>query len=132
MKKALWITTIIAVIVSAVALAAQPGTQTDPVVSLSYLKEASRIAPVSLEGGEEFIVATGKEIVLLEGRCRLQPPVGNSRLWIVNVRTGAVVTEAVEMTLGGCYLLIAENPEAHFSVQAWESAVIALPGGSGE
>jgi hypothetical protein len=112
-------------------LRAQPGTQADPAVSLSYLKTALSMQPVSIEGGEDFRVAPGKGVALLQGKVRLTPPSG-TRCWILDVKTGVVVQEAVEMTPGSYFLLVADDPKVRFSLQAWESSTLALPGGSGE
>ena len=118
-------------ILSTAKIAAQPGTQSDPVVSLSYLKTAVAMQPVTIEGGEDYQVAPGKSVALLQGRVRLTPPAG-SGCWILSVKTGTVCSDAVEMTPGSYYILIAENSDARFTLQAWEASTIALPGGSGE
>ena len=39
---------------------AQPGTQADPAVSLSYLRTAMSMQPMSIEGGEDIQVAAGE------------------------------------------------------------------------
>jgi hypothetical protein len=111
-------------------LMAQPGSESDPAVSLSYFKAATSLAPAIVEGGEELPVKPGKNVVLLEGKAKLTPP--DNKSWIVDVRTGNVSHESVEMTVGDLYILIAGKSASKFMLQAWTNSTIALPGGSGE
>ena len=48
------------------------------------------------------------------------------------MKTGTVAKDALEMVPGCYWVLISDDPKAHFSLQAWEGSTIALPGGSGE
>ncbi len=110
---------------------AQPGTETDPVVSLSYLDKALALSPVVLEGGEDLKVACGREIALLDGSCRLSPPEG--RCWILDVSGGEVLSGTVEMTVGHVYIPICDaGADALFTLQARQSSTVAIPGGTGK
>ncbi len=110
---------------------AQPGTETDPVISLSYLDTAMSMSPVVLEGGEEFRVSSGRTIVLLDGTARLSPP-SEGRTWIVDTTSGEVHETGIDLTVGHLYIPVADDSEtAVFTVMAWQSSTIAVPGGTG-
>jgi hypothetical protein len=112
-------------------LHAQPGTQTDPVVSLSYLETALRTEAVLLEGGEEFPVAGGRGVALLEGTCRLSGPPGGG-WWIVDATDGAVHRAYIDMVPGHLYLPVANAAEdATFTLEAMQNSTVAVPAGSG-
>ncbi len=109
---------------------AQPGTETDPVVSLSYLESALAFSAVALEGGEDIEIVSGRQVILLEGSCRILPPADGS-LWIVDLTEGDVHTGTIEMIAGRLYLPVAEgDAPGEFTVQAWTRSTIAIPGGA--
>ena len=110
---------------------AQPGTETDPVVSLSYLESALSVSPIILEGGEEFSVPSGRGIALIEGSSIIRPP-SDVRWWIIDVSTGEISQEPVDMLPGHMYIPVSESSEdAQFVLQAWQTSTLAIPGGAG-
>jgi hypothetical protein len=112
-------------------LLAQPGTEADPVVSLSYLEAALGTDPVVLEGGEELPIPPGRGVALIEGRCRLSPPAGGS-WWVLDVSSGEVLAAQIEMVRGHWYVPIAaEGLTGRFQVQAWQTSTVAVPAGAG-
>lgn len=110
---------------------AQPGSETDPVISLSYLETALSCQPVSLEGGEELRIEPGLGIILIEGSCGLISPEGG-RSRITDVSEGTVFTEDIELIPGHMYIpIMLDDGEVEFIIQAWQTSTIAIPGGSG-
>ncbi|MFH1677085.1 MAG: hypothetical protein ABIC40_08670 [bacterium] len=112
-------------------LSAQPGSETDPVVSVSYLDSVMGFDPVTVEGGEELIVPAGRGLILLEGACKIDPPSsGNFR--IVNVTTGEITRESTEMVVGNLYITVSENRKSSvFKIKAWRNSTVAVPPNSG-
>jgi len=113
------------------ALFAQPGSETDPVVSVSYLDSVLGFDPVTIEGGEELAVPSGRGLILLDGACKIEPPAsGNFK--IVNVTTGEITGESTEMAIGNLYIAVAENRKSSvFKIKAWRSSTVAVPPNSG-
>jgi len=126
---------IITVIVAVENTRAQPGTESDPVVSLSYLDTALAYTPVSLEGGEDFRFTGGRGIVLLTGSCRLSLPADTTggRFWVVDTTVGEVHESGIDMIAGHMYVPVSNEPtSAIFTIQAWQTSTIAVPGGTGQ
>ncbi len=110
---------------------AQPGSETDPVVSLSYLDTALAMSPIVLEGGEDIRVAGGRGLSLIEGTCRLSPPDGD-RSWILDISAGEVLHGEVDMQEGHYYLPLSENTDTvEFTLLAWQTSTVAIQGGAG-
>lgn len=110
-------------------LYAQAGSESDPVVSLSYLNAATRMSPMIIEGGEEFNVPSGTLVMLLDGKCRLLPP-SKGRFWILDVGKEVINRNSVDLLPGSCCYVISEDSNAVFTVRAWEISTVAVPGGS--
>jgi hypothetical protein len=110
---------------------AQPGSETDPVVSLSYLETAMSFNVVPLEGGEELRVKTGLGIILVEGSANLVlAPESRSR--IVDITAGEVHDSEIEMVPGHMYFPVnLDGLVDAITIQAWQTSYIAIPGGSG-
>jgi hypothetical protein len=120
-------------LLAAVALGvrAQPGGEADPVVSLSYLEKALAYSPVVLEGGEDFPLAAGRGIILVEGACSLLPP-SEGRGWIVDLTDGVVADGSVALEPGHMYLPLSDGDRpADFVARAVRTSVLAVPGGVG-
>lgn len=112
-------------------ISAQPGTETDPVVSLSYLEQTLRLDAVVLEGGEEFPVLPGRGVILLDGSCVLSGP-DTGQVWFVDVTDGDVYDGAVMMVEGHYYYpLTVAGESVTFTIEAMQTSVVAVPGGSG-
>jgi len=116
--------------ITAFSVYAQPGTDADPFISLSYLNAATSLTPVSLEGGEELMITGGFGIVLLEGYAKLFPP-DDSDSWIIDTTSGDIHTGDVDMSEGHMYVVVSENEGADFVLQARQESIVAIPGGSG-
>ena len=116
------------------AVHAQPGSESDPVVSLSYLETATSYQTVALEGGEELTVNSGSGIILVQGSAGLVVPQG-LRSNIIDISDGDVYSTDTEMIPGHMYIPILINEldenDSGFVVRAWQTSVIAIPGGSG-
>jgi len=121
----------IALALTAIAVYAQPGTDVDPFISLSYLQAATSLNPVSLEGGEDLEVTGGFGLVLLEGSAKLFPP-EDSDAWIVDSTDGQIYVDSVEMTAGHIYIPICSDSSESFALQAMQDSVIGIPGGAGK
>ncbi len=111
-------------------LDAQPGTENDPILSLSYLESALRVDPVILEGGEEFPISSGRGLALLEGRCMIIPP-DSGRWWILDITKGEIHRNSMEMSIGHWYVPVSEDGRAGFALQALQASTVAVPAGSG-
>ena len=129
-RRVLIVITAIAIIITAIAVNAQPGTDADPFISLSYLNAATSLAPVSLEGGEELQISGGFGLVLLEGFTKIFPP-DNGDSWIVDVTDGEIYVGNIDMSIGHMYVVVSENSDAVFTLQARQESVIGIPGGAG-
>ena len=129
---------IIAIIIATSAFAflnrighAQPGSETDPAVSLSYLETAIGFSPVQLEGGEELLIDSGRGIVLVSGAAGLVLA-GDLRTKIIDISDGLVLTGDIDLVPGHMYIPIAlDNSVTAITLQAWQSSIIAIPGGTG-
>jgi len=125
---------IFAVILVYTGASAQPGTETDPVVSLSYLETALSYTPISLEGGEDFRFNGNGGVMLINGNSRMSLPTDTSggRFYIVDITEGVVHETDVDMVAGHMYVPVSDEPaSAIFTVQAWQRSTIAVPGGTG-
>jgi hypothetical protein len=111
--------------------AAQPGGESDPVVSLSYLEAELAYSQIVLEGGEEFSVTGGRGIVLVDGNCRLNIPAGSA--WkVVDITSGEVADASLDMQPGHFYLPVPEAGESGTcTLLAWQRSALAIPGSSG-
>jgi len=121
----------VALAVAAIAVYAQPGTDVDPFISLSYLQAATSLNPVSLEGGEDLEVTGGFGLVLLEGSAKLFPP-EDTDAWIVDSTDGQIYVDAVDMTAGHVYIPVCSDNSEIFALQAMQDSVIGIPGGAGK
>jgi len=133
--RVIWILLVPSLLLAAVALGgrlnAQPGTEADPVVSLSYLEKALAYSPVVLEGGEDFPLAAGRGIILVEGTCSLLPP-SEGRGRVVDLTDGVVTDGSVTMEPGHMYLPLSDGDRpADFIARAVRTCVLAVPGGVG-
>jgi len=112
-------------------VSAQPGGESDPVVSLSYLQAELAYVQVLLEGGEEIGMAGGRGIVLVEGSCRLRVPPDSGWL-IIDVTSGETYGESLDMMPGHFYLPVAESgPTERYTLQAWQRSTVVVPGSAG-
>ena len=121
---------LIACFTMAKSLLAQPGTEADPVVSLSYLNSALSMNTIVLEGGEDLKLPSGRGIILLEGQCRINPPAGSDS-WIVNVTSGEIFRGQVDLKPGSLYTAVSADGTALFGLLAMGASTIAAPGSIG-
>jgi hypothetical protein len=120
-----------AIVFSGIIAYAQPGSETDPVVSLSYLETATSFQPVALEGGEELSIESGSGVILIQGSAGLVVPIGGQSK-IIDISDGSVMTGDIEMLAGHMYIpIMLDSGDLKFIIRPWESSVIAIPGGSG-
>lgn len=123
------LTGIIATMQLGSTIKAQPGTESDPIVSLSYLKGASGLVSVTLEGGEDMKILSGSSIILLSGNSKIKPP--DSGSYIVNATTGEIIRSETTLKTGNLYFLIGKDKASEFSLLALGQSVAAVPGITG-
>jgi len=111
------------------SVSAQPGTDADPVISLSYLESALSYSPVVLEGGEDLDIACGSPVILVTGNCFIMP--GTDDCHIIDLTDGDVMDESASMDPGHLYVVISTDDESTFTVRSIQSSTIAITGGSG-
>jgi hypothetical protein len=110
---------------------AQPGGESDPVVSLSYLEAELAYAQLTLEGGEEFSVSGGRGMVLTDGYCRLDIP-PDAGWKVVDITSGEVSDGSLDLQVGHYYLPVPGAGESgSYTLLAWQRSIIAIPGSAG-
>lgn len=120
-----------AIVYSGMIAYAQPGSESDPVVSLSYLETATSYQPVVLEGGEELSINSGAGVILIQGSAGLVVPVG-AQSKIIDISDGSALTGDIEMLPGHMYIpVMLDAGDLKFIIRPWQSSIIAIPGGEG-
>ncbi|HEX9745799.1 MAG TPA: hypothetical protein VGB30_10275 [bacterium] len=128
-QKCLFLTAIIFVAGPIAYMAyAQPGTETDPVVSVSYLSDSMSLSAIELEGGEDFPLIQGYPVILIGGSCRMN---FSGDGMVVDTTSGEIHTGTFEMAPGHMYYPFQGSDVSAFKLIAYSITRVAVSGITG-